>query len=63
LKAQPSTPPEVKDQHSSAIAAGMEEIGGAIHNFTNMLEQALEVLTTLQEDPNIQQLETEAHEL
>ena len=28
-----------------------------------MLEQVLEVLTTLQEDPNIQRLETEARKL
>jgi len=38
----------------------MEEIGGVVYDYTNMLEQALEVLTMLQEDPNIQQLETEA---
>jgi len=41
----------------------MEEIGGAVHDCTNMLKQALEVLTMLQEDPNIQWLETEAREL
>ena len=63
LKAQPSTPPEVREQCTNTIVAWMEEIGGAAHDCTNMLEQALEVLTTLQEDPNIQQLETEAREL
>jgi len=30
LKAQPSTPREVREQRASAITAGMEEIGGAV---------------------------------
>ena len=63
LKVQPSTPPEIREQHTSAIAAGMEDIGGAVHECMNMLEQALEVLMTLQEDPNIQWLEIEACKL
>jgi len=41
----------------------MEEIGGVVRDCTTMLEHALEVITTLQEDPNIQRLETEAREL
>lgn len=61
MKAQPSTPQEVREQHANTIVAGMKEIGSAVHDCTNMLEHALEVLTMLQEDPNIQQLETEAH--
>lgn len=63
LKAQPCTPLEIKEQRANAITAGLEEIGGAVRDCTNMLVHALEVLTTLQEDPNIQQLETEAREL
>lgn len=59
LKAQPSTPSEVLEQRASAITTGLEEIGGAVRYCTSMLEQALEVLMTLQEDPNIQHLETE----
>ena len=38
LKAQPSTPPEIEEQHASTIAVGLEEIGGAMHDCTNMLE-------------------------
>lgn len=47
LKAQPSTPPEIKEQHTSAIAARLEDMRGAVCECTNMLEQELEVLTTL----------------
>jgi len=31
--------------------------------YTKLFEESFEVLTTLQEDPNIQRLEIEAHEL
>ena len=60
---QPSTLPEVREQHASAITMGTEEINSAVKNCTKLLEEAFKVLTTLQEDPNIQCLETEAHEL
>lgn len=59
LKTQPSTPPEVREQCPSAITLGLEEMGSVVRDCTNMLEDALEVLTTLQEDANIQRLETE----
>ena len=60
---RPSTRLEIREHRTSTIATGLEEIGGAVHSHTGMLEQALDVLTTLQEDPNIQHLETEAREL
>lgn len=53
LKAQPSTPLEIREQCASTIKIGMEEIGAALHNYTDVLEQALEILITLQEDTNI----------
>ena len=62
LKAQPSTPLEIIEQRASTIAAGLEEIGGEVRDYTGMFKQALEVLTNLQEDPNIQCLEIEVHE-
>jgi len=46
--------PEVRVQCASTIVVGMEEIEGAVRVCTNILEQVLEVLTMLQEDPNIQ---------
>ena len=63
LKAQPSTPPEVREQCANAITTGMEEISNAVKDCTKMLEQSFEVLTTLQEDLNIQHLEIEMHNL
>lgn len=63
LKAQPSTPLEVREQRASSITSGMEEISIVVKDCTKMLEESFEVLTTLQEDPNIQCLETEAREL
>jgi len=53
LKVQPSTPLEVREQCTSAITVGLEEIGGASRDRTSMLEESLEVLKTLQEKPNI----------
>ena len=53
-------PPKVKEHQASAITMGLEEIGGAVRDYTSMLEESLEVLSNLQEDPNIQCLETEA---
>jgi len=47
LKVQPSTPLEVRKQCTSAIIARLEEIGGAVRECTNMLQESLEVLTTL----------------
>ena len=53
LKVQPSTLAKDREQHVSAIAAGLTEIGGAVCNCTSMFEHELEVLMTLLEDPNI----------
>ena len=63
LKVQPSTPSEVREQHASAITVGLEEISSVVRDCTRMLEESFEVLTNLQEDTNIQCLETEVHEL
>ena len=63
LKVQPSTPPEVREQLVGAITTRLEGMGGLVWDCTSMLEEALEVITTLQEDPNIQHLETKAWEL
>jgi len=60
LKAQPSNPPKVREQHSRTITTGLEEIEGVVLDCTSMLEESLEVLPNLQEDPNIQHLQIEA---
>lgn len=41
----------------------IEEINSAIRDYTRMLEESFEVLTNIQEDPNIQCLEIEVREL
>ena len=63
LKAQPSTPPKFREQRASAIQIRLEEIGQEVYDRTGMLDQAFGVLKSLQEDPNTQCLEIEAHEL
>jgi len=63
LKAQPSTPLEVREQHANVITTGTKEINSVVKNCTKILEESFKVLTTLQEDLNIQCLEIEAREL
>ena len=63
LKTHPSIPPEVREQRATATIAGLQEIRGVVWDCTNMFEEALEVLTTLQEDPKFQCLETKEREL
>ena len=53
LKAQLSTPLEVREQHANTITSGLDEIENAVRDCTRMLEESFEVLTNLQEDPNI----------
>ena len=63
LKTQPSTPPEVKEKCASVITTAITEVNSAVTDYTKLFEQLFEVLTTLQEDLNIQRLEKEAREL
>lgn len=58
LKVQPSMPPEVREQCAHAIQTGLEKIGQGVQDCTGMLDQPLTMLTYLQEDPNLQCLET-----
>lgn len=53
LKEQLSTPPEVKNQCTHTIQMGLEQIIQVTQCCTRMLEQALTILTHLQEDPNL----------
>lgn len=63
LKAQPSTPPEVREQRHCAIPSGLEAIEHVVQDCTGLLDQSLFTLRSLQEDPTIQRLETEAWQL
>ena len=63
LKAQPSMPLEVWEQCIGDIQKGLEDIEHALQSCTSLLEESFGILTTLQEDPTIQRLETKAQEL
>lgn len=63
LKAQTSTPLEVREQCANAITSRLGEINNAVRDYTRMLEESFEVLTNIQEDLNIQRLETKVREL
>ena len=63
LKAQPSTPPEVIEQHHCAIQSALEAIEHVVQDCMGLLDQPLFTLTSLQEDPMLQPLETEVREL
>jgi len=56
-------PPKVKEQCTNVITMTIVEVNNTGKNCTKILEESLEVLTTLQEDLNIQRLEIEASEL
>lgn len=63
LKVQPSTLLEIKEQCTSAITMAIGEVHITIKDCIRLFEESFEVLTTLQEDPNIYFLEIEACEL
>ena len=63
LKAQSSKPLEVREQRVGDVQKGLEEIEQAMQTCMGMLEESFAVLTSLQEDPTIQHLETDAWEL
>lgn len=54
LKVQSSTPLEVREKCTHAIQIGFEKIGQVTEGCTEMLQQALTILTHLQEDPSLQ---------
>lgn len=63
LKAQPSTPPKVREKCHHTIQLGLEVIEHTVQDCMRLLDQSLFMLTSLDEDPTLQQLETEAQEL
>ena len=46
LKVQPSTPLEVKEQHTSAITTRMEDISSVVRDYTRMFKESFEVCYT-----------------
>jgi len=63
LKAQPSTPLEIREQRTTAVITTMAVIDSAVADCRQLFEQSFDLLTTLQEDSNVDFLEIEAREL
>lgn len=63
VKVQPSTPLKVKEKCHCTIQLGLEVIEHVVQDYMGLLDQSLFMLTSLQEDPTLQLLETEAREL
>jgi len=47
LKAQPSTPLEVREHRANTIITGLDEISSVVRDCTRMLEESFEVLRNL----------------
>lgn len=63
MRAQPLTLLEVKEQWVTIVIEAVTVVESVVANCTQLFEKLFEVLTSLQEDPNIQRIEMEAHEL
>jgi len=63
LKAKPLTPPEVKENREAAIQDAVAIVDVVVKDLTTLFEQSHKVVTSLQEDPNIQRLEIKVREL
>jgi len=53
LRAQPSTPPEVKEKRATAIIEAIAVVESAVVDYTMLFEQSFEVLTNLRESPTV----------
>lgn len=62
LKVQPSTPPEVKEKDTSTSTKGIADTNSAVKEYTKLFESFKDP-TTLHEEPDINHLEIEGHEL
>ena len=53
LKAQPSTPPELKEQRAIAVTEAITAVESVVSDCMQLFEQSFEVLTNLQKEPNV----------
>ena len=63
LRTQPSTPSEVREQRTTVVITAIAAVDSAVAYYMQLFEQSFKVLTTLQEDPKVECLKTEACEL
>lgn len=61
LKLQPSTSLEVREHREAIVKDGVAAVDATVVDCTALFDQSMEVVTTMQEDPNLQRLNTEAH--
>lgn len=63
LRSQLSTPPKFREQRKAVVKEGIATMDDVFVNFTTLFEQAMEVVTTMQEDPTMQILNTNIYKL
>lgn len=63
LKSKASTLLEVMEHRKAAIKVGIATVDVTVVDCTTLFELAMEVVMTLQEDPNLQRLKIQIHEL
>ena len=63
LREQPSTPLEVRKQHKAVVKNVVTAIDVAVVDCIVLFEQLMEALTSLQDEPNLQRLNTKSREL
>ena len=54
MKLQPTTPPEVREQHKVAIKADMTTLVIVVKDCNQLFEKTMEMWASLQEDPHLQ---------
>lgn len=54
---------EVREKRAIAMTDAIAVVASTETDYTTLFEESLELLTSLQEDPNVQTLETKAWEL
>lgn len=57
MKLQPTTPPEVWEQHEVAIKADMEVLEVGVKDCSQIFDNTMEMWASLQEDPHVQNIE------
>lgn len=63
LNSQPSTPLETKEQCEATVKDVVATIDVAVADCIVLFKQSMDVITTLQEDPNLHNLKKEAAKL
>lgn len=63
LKLQPTTLPEVREHYEAAIKEGMATLDATVTDYVALFEQAIELMTNLQEHSNLQTLNIDVREL